>query len=86
MEALGESLNAWEITPSGTNGYKTAEATRGGVNTREINQKTMASKLTENLYFIGEVVDVVGWLGGYNFQWAWASAVCAANAIREKEL
>lgn len=86
LEALGESLNAWEITPSGTNGYKTAEATRGGVNTREINQKTMASKLTENLYFIGEVVDVVGWLGGYNFQWAWASAVCAANAIREKEL
>lgn len=81
LEALALLLNAWEITPSGTDGHKTAEATRGGVNTREINPRTMESKLIPNLYFVGEVVDVVGWLGGYNFQWAWGSAVCAASAI-----
>lgn len=85
LEQLGSSLNAWTISPSGTDGHKTAEATRGGVNTKELNTKTMESKLTENLYFIGEVVDIVGWLGGYNFQWAWGSAVCAANAIQEKD-
>lgn len=84
LTMLGETLNAWTITPSGTDGHKTAEATRGGVNTKELQPKTMESKLSENLYFIGEVVDIVGWLGGYNFQWAWASAVCAANAITEK--
>ena len=84
LETLGTSLNAWTISPSGTDGHKTAEATRGGVNTKELNAKTMESKFTENLYFIGEVVDIVGWLGGYNFQWAWGSAVCAANAIQAK--
>lgn len=85
LEALGNLLNEWTISPSGTDGHKTAEATRGGINTKELNQKTMESKLCENLYFIGEVVDVVGWLGGYNFQWAWASAVCAANAMIERQ-
>ncbi len=85
LEALGNLLNAWTISPSGTDGHKTAEATRGGVNTKELNQKTMESKLVDNLYFIGEVVDIVGWLGGYNFQWAWGSAVCAVNAIKDKQ-
>lgn len=86
LEALGNLLNEWTISPSGTDGHKTAEATRGGVNTKELNQKTMESKLSENLYFIGEVVDIVGWLGGYNFQWAWGSAVCAVKAIQEMHL
>lgn len=81
---LGAQLNHWTITPSGTDGHKTAEATRGGVSTRELNPRTMESNLTPNLYFIGEVVDIVGWLGGYNFQWAWGSAHCAANAIHAK--
>lgn len=85
LEQIGALLNAWTITPSGSDGHKTAEATRGGVNTKELNQKTMESKLTDNLYFIGEVVDIVGWLGGYNFQWAWASAVCAVKAITTKQ-
>ena len=85
LESLGKLLNEWTIMPSGTDGHKTAEATRGGINTKELQQKTMESKLTDNLYFIGEVVDIVGWLGGYNFQWAWASAVCAANAIIQRK-
>lgn len=84
LETLGKSLNAWELLPSGTDGHRVAEATRGGVNTKELNPRTMESNLAENLYFIGEVVDVVGWLGGYNFGWAWASAICAANAITHK--
>lgn len=86
LEALGNRLNHWEILPSGTDGHKTAEATRGGINTRELDSKTMESKLIPNLYFIGEVVDVVGWLGGYNFQWAWGSAICASSAIKDKSL
>lgn len=84
LERLGEMLNQWHIIPSGTDGHKTAEATRGGVNTKELNPKSMESRIVENLYFVGEVVDVVGWLGGYNFQWAWGSAVCAATAIVAK--
>src|SRR5699024_4951498 len=86
LEALGNLLNAWTITPSDTDGHKTAEATRGGVNTKELNQKTMESKLCDNLYFTGEVVDIVGWLGGYNCQWGWGWAVCAVNAIKDKHL
>ncbi len=85
FEKISKLLTEWTITPSGTDGHKTAEATRGGVNTKEINPRSMESQLVENLYFIGEVLDVVGWLGGYNFQWAWASAQCAARAILEKE-
>ncbi|GGZ99347.1 aminoacetone oxidase family FAD-binding enzyme [Ignatzschineria ureiclastica] len=84
LQALATSLNQWTITPCGTDGYKTAEATRGGINTKELNAKTMESQYCPNLYCIGEVVDVVGWLGGYNFQWAWASAVCAAKGILAK--
>ncbi|MGO3876574.1 MAG: NAD(P)/FAD-dependent oxidoreductase, partial [Psychrobacter celer] len=65
------------LKPSGTEGYRTAEVTRGGVTTDEVSSKTMQSNLQEGLYFIGEVLDVTGWLGGYNFQWAWASGhVC----------
>lgn len=81
LQALGQSLNRWTLLPSGSDGHKKAEATRGGVDVREIDPKTMQSKLCAGLYFIGEVMDVTGWLGGYNFQWAWASAVCAAAHI-----
>ncbi|MGP5361342.1 NAD(P)/FAD-dependent oxidoreductase [Psychrobacter celer] len=74
---LGAALNGWQLKPSGTEGYRTAEVTRGGVTTDEVSSKTMQSNLQEGLYFIGEVLDVTGWLGGYNFQWAWASGhVC----------
>lgn len=82
LQKLGESLNHWTVLPTGSDDHKKAEVTRGGVDVKEINPKTMQSKQCEGLYFIGEVMDVTGWLGGYNFQWAWASAVCAAEALR----
>lgn len=78
---LGNSLNDWILLPSGSDGHKKAEVTRGGINVKEIDAKTMQSKLQPGLYFIGEVMDITGWLGGYNFQWAWASAVCAADSV-----
>jgi predicted Rossmann fold flavoprotein len=74
------NLHAWTITPAGTEGYAKAEVTAGGVSTDELDAKTMQSRKVPNLYFIGEVVDVTGWLGGYNFQWAWASAHAAAQS------
>ena len=74
---LEKNIHHWSITPSGTEGYRTAEVTRGGVDTDEISSKSFQAKNTEGLYFIGEVLDVTGWLGGYNFQWAWASGYCA---------
>ncbi|OOG48041.1 NAD(P)/FAD-dependent oxidoreductase [Rhodanobacter sp. C01] len=74
---IGDQLNAWPITASGTEGYRTAEVTLGGVDTDGLSSSTMQSKLVSGLYFIGEVVDVTGWLGGYNFQWAWASGQAA---------
>lgn len=77
---VGAQLNAWPITASGTEGYRTAEVTLGGVDTDGVSSSTMQSKLVPGLYFIGEVVDVTGWLGGYNFQWAWASGQ-AAGAV-----
>ena len=77
---LEADLHAWTITPAGTDGYEKAEVTVGGVNTDELDARTLESKRTPGLYFIGEVVDVTGWLGGYNFQWAWASAVAAGSA------
>lgn len=80
LQKLGGSLNNWTLLPSGSDGHKKAEATRGGVSVKELDPKTMQSKLQPGLYFIGEVTDITGWLGGYNFQWAWASAVCAAQA------
>lgn len=78
---LGSTLNAWQIKPSGTEGYRVAEVTRGGVACDEIYGKTMQSRLCERLYFIGEVLDVTGHLGGYNFAWAWASGYAAAQDI-----
>jgi len=83
LRKLGQSLNDWRIAPNGSEGYRKAEVTRGGVDTRALSSKTMEVAAVAGLYFIGEVVDVTGWLGGYNFQWAWASAVAAAKAIGE---
>ncbi|WP_287419826.1 NAD(P)/FAD-dependent oxidoreductase [Reinekea sp.] len=74
-----EQLNHWQFVPGGTEGYRTAEVTLGGVDTHDISSKTMVSKLVPGLYFIGEVLDVTGWLGGYNFQWAWSSAWAAGQ-------
>lgn len=81
LAAIASQLNHWEITPAGTEGYRTAEVTLGGVNTDEVSSKTMESKLQPGLYFIGEVLDVTGHLGGFNFQWAWASAHAAASSL-----
>jgi len=81
LRALGDTINRWTLTPSGTAGYKKAEVMRGGVDTRGLDQKTMAARSVPGLYFIGEAVDVTGWLGGYNFQWAWASGVACGRAV-----
>ncbi|WP_312302740.1 NAD(P)/FAD-dependent oxidoreductase [Pulveribacter sp.] len=81
LARLAEQLARWELTPSGTEGYKKAEVTLGGVDTRALSQHTLEAKSQPGLYFIGEVVDVTGWLGGYNFQWAWASAHACAQAL-----
>ncbi len=81
LSTLMDSLRQWELTPSGTEGYRTAEVTAGGIDTDALNARSMASKTHPNLYFIGEAVDVTGWLGGYNFQWAWSSAMAASEAI-----
>ena len=80
LAGLAESLADWQITPNGSEGYKKAEVTAGGVDTRDLSSQTMESKQA-GLYFIGEVVDVTGWLGGYNFQWAWASGFACGNAL-----
>lgn len=80
LAALAERLMRWELAPTGTEGYKKAEVTAGGVDTRDLSSQTMESRQA-GLYFIGEVVDVTGWLGGYNFQWAWASAYACAKAM-----
>ena len=78
---MGEAMNAWRVKPSGTEGYRTAEVTLGGVDTAKISSRDMQSKTCPGLYFIGEVVDVTGHLGGHNFQWAWSSAFAAANHV-----
>ena len=80
LTRLAERLSRWEISPTGTEGYKKAEVTLGGVDTRDLSSQTLESK-QPGLYFVGEVVDVTGWLGGYNFQWAWASAHACAQAL-----
>jgi predicted Rossmann fold flavoprotein len=77
LTMMEQQLHAWRLTPAGTEGYAKAEVTVGGVDTAELDAKTMQSRKVAGLYFIGEVVDVTGWLGGYNFQWAWASGVSA---------
>ncbi len=84
LAQLEAALHAWTFYPAGTEGFAKAEVTAGGVDTNELNAKTMESRRVPGLYFIGEVVDVTGWLGGYNFQWAWASAVAAADALVSK--
>ncbi|URQ60993.1 NAD(P)/FAD-dependent oxidoreductase [Pantoea alhagi] len=78
---LTENLHAWRVQPNGTEGYRTAEVTLGGVDTTQLSSKTMEAREVPGLYFIGEVVDVTGWLGGYNFQWAWSSAWACAQAL-----
>jgi len=80
LRELGARLNAWQISPSGTEGYAKAEVTCGGVDTRDLSSRTMAANDVPGLFVIGEAVDVTGWLGGYNFQWAWASGWCAGEA------
>ena len=81
LKALAGAVNAWTLKPVGSEGYRTAEVTLGGVDTRDLDQRTLAARAAPNLYFIGEVVDVTGWLGGYNFQWAWASGWSAGQAV-----
>ncbi len=81
LRMVGESLNRWVIVPNGSEGYKKAEVTRGGVDTRELSQQSMMVEKMPGLHFIGEAVDVTGWLGGYNFQWAWASGTAAGLSL-----
>ena len=81
LRRLGQSLNRWQVVPNGSEGYRKAEVTRGGVDTRELSQQTMMANAVPGLHFIGEAVDVTGWLGGYNFQWAWASGFAAGQAV-----
>ncbi len=82
LRTLAASLKDWRIVPTGTEGYRKAEVTRGGVATDELSQSTLEARNVAGLHFIGEVVDVTGWLGGYNFQWAWSSGVAAGLAVR----
>ena len=81
LRGLAARINGWRVTPAGTEGYRTAEVTLGGVDTRDLDSRTMQARAVPGLYFIGEVVDVTGWLGGYNFQWAWSSGWCAGQAV-----
>ena len=81
IEYISDKTNNWKLVPSGTEGFGKAEVTKGGVDTGEFSSKTMESKKVKGLYFIGEVMDVTGWLGGYNFQWAWASGFAAGQYV-----
>jgi len=81
LQRLARSLHEWQLTPTGDEGWRKAEVMRGGVSTRDLSSQTLESRRVPGLYFIGEVVDVTGWLGGYNFQWAWASAAACADAL-----
>ena len=81
LGAIAERLKRWRLMPSGTEGYAKAEVTRGGIDTRALSSRTMEARSVPGLYFIGEAVDVTGWLGGYNFQWAWASGFAAGEAV-----
>ena len=83
LERVCEALSNWRLKPTGTEGWRTAEVTAGGISTAGLSSKSMESRHQSGLYFIGECVDVTGWLGGYNFQWAWASAAAAASHIAE---
>lgn len=79
LQRVSDAVNAWRVKPSGSEGYRTAEVTLGGVDTRDLDSRTMQARSVPGLYVIGEVVDVTGWLGGYNFQWAWSSGWCAGQ-------
>jgi predicted Rossmann fold flavoprotein len=81
METIAHALKHWSQKPSGTEGYRTAEVTLGGVDTTQVSSKTMESAKQKGLYFVGEVLDVSGHLGGFNFQWAWASGVAAGEVV-----
>ncbi|MCP4934514.1 MAG: NAD(P)/FAD-dependent oxidoreductase [bacterium] len=81
LRALSDLITNWQIKPTGSEGYRTAEVTLGGVDTNALSSKTMEANKIKGLYFIGEVVDVTGWLGGYNFQWAWSSGWCAGQFV-----
>jgi len=81
LAELERHAHHWEIVPEGTEGYDKAEVTAGGVDTNELSARTMENRKVPGLYFIGEVVDVTGHLGGFNFQWAWASGFCAGQAV-----
>jgi predicted Rossmann fold flavoprotein len=83
LQQLAQALSQWTLTPAGTEGFAKAEVTAGGVDTKELSQQSMESR-QPGLYFIGEVVDITGWLGGYNFQWAWASAFACAQALAQR--
>ena len=78
-ERIGATLNRWPISPSGTLGFGKAEVTLGGIDTDELSSRTLEARAVPGLYFVGEVVDVTGWLGGYNFQWAWSSGWVAGQ-------
>jgi predicted flavoprotein YhiN len=79
LRRIATAVNDWRFKPAGSEGYRTAEVTLGGVDTRDLDSRTMEARTVPGLYFIGEVVDVTGWLGGYNFQWAWSSGWCAGQ-------
>lgn len=81
MDQVINTLHSWQVKPNGTEGYRTAEVTLGGVDTDQLSSKTMEAKSVSGLYFIGEVMDVTGWLGGYNFQWAWASGYACGQSV-----
>jgi len=81
LQRLGRSVHEWQLTPNGDEGWRKAEVMRGGVSTKDLSSQTLESKHVPGLHFIGEVVDVTGWLGGYNFQWAWASAAACAESL-----
>ena len=81
LQRIADQINDWRIKPTGSEGYRTAEVTLGGVSTDALSNKTMEAKAVPGLYFIGEVVDMTGWLGGYNFQWAWSSGWVAGQSV-----
>ena len=80
LRNVANAVKAWRFKPAGSEGYRTAEVTLGGVDTRDLDSRTMEAKAVPGLYFAGEVMDVTGWLGGYNFQWAWSSGWSAGQA------
>ena len=81
LKSISQQLSEWKIIPSGTEGYRTAEVTIGGVDTTQVSSKTMMSNLVDGVYFVGEVLDVTGWLGGYNFAWSWSSGHAAGVSV-----